>query len=516
MYYLYIIKSDMKRVIYKKTIFSFILAFLVCTFAGIITIQNKINIEKLQIEHLILESSYRINEVISHKLYKTQALAALVIKGDGVVNNFQEIAAVIVSDEPSLANVLLAPDGIVTDVYPLEESRAVLGLDFFNDTFAGNREAILARDTGQLVMAGPFLLRQGHWGLAGRYPVYINTETEKNKFWGLVSVSLKFPEALDDTGISLLEHQGFSYELWRINPDTNDKQVIATGKREFYKNAPYVEKQIRIHNADWYFRIFPIRSWYQFTETWLLMFAGLCISTLLAFLVQKNIILNITKSDLQKLNQVLHNNAAAKEMELTENKISIMLSQIKPHFLYNSLTAIRELCRSNPEMAEQTVIEFSDYLRGNLDSLTTNELIPFEQELKHVQTYLAIEKKRFEDKFNITYNIKTMGFYLPALTLQPIVENAVCHGIINNKFGGTVTITTEKSEDSIIITVTDDGAGFDYKNIYNENEQKEGRKKIGIKNVLSRLNLMCNGSLEIQSTPGEGTTAVIRLPINDE
>jgi len=504
----------MKHIIYKKTVFTFIIAFLVCIIIGIIAIQNIINIEKLQIEHHILESGYRINEVISKKLYKTQALAALVIQGNGTVSNFQEIAAAIITDDPSFANVLLAPDGIVTDVYPLEESITVLGLNFFDESFAGNKEAILARDTGNLVMAGPFFLIQGHWGLVGRYPVYINTETEINKFWGLVSVTLKFPEALQDTGISMLEHHGFAYELWRINPDTNNKQVITAGKKEFNKNSIYIERQIKIHNADWYLKVFLIRSWYQFPEIWFLMIAGFLISALLASLVQKNIILDKTKSELQILNNILNNNVIEKEVELAENKISIMLSQIKPHFLYNTLTIIRVLCRNDPEMAEQTIMEFSDYLRGNFDSLTNNNLIPIEQELKHVQTYLAIEKKRFADKLNIIYDIKAAGFLLPALTIQPIAENAVRHGITNTKYGGTVTISTEESENGVLIKVKDDGTGFDIEQIKNnkKNSLEKERTQVGIENVRSRLNSMCGGTLEIKSNPGSGTTVIINIP----
>jgi LytS/YehU family sensor histidine kinase len=105
------------------------------------------------------------------------------------------------------------------------------------------------------------------------------------------------------------------------------------------------------------------------------------------------------------------------ENELTQSRIAIMLSQIKPHFLYNSLVVIRHLCRENPKLAEETVVEFAQYLRVNLDSLTLKTPVPFEQELGHTQTYLAIEQKRFGSKFKVMYNIKFKDFSLPALTL---------------------------------------------------------------------------------------------------
>jgi len=501
-------KKDTGLRLYSKTIFSFLLTLLICSFAVIILIQYKTNVEALEMERLILESSYRINEVISKKLYKTKALAALVIKGDGVVDNFQQLAALIAADEPALANVLLAPDGIVTDVYPIEESRAVIGLNFFDDSFAGNKEAILARDTGELVMAGPFILLQGLWGLVGRYPVYIDTETEKNKFWGLVSVSLKFPEALEETGISMLEHQGFLYELWRINPDTEEQQIIAScSNRNIARNAPYVERLVKIHNAEWYFRIFPQSFWYKYPEIWFIIFAGLTISILFAFFVQNNIELKNVKNILLNSNEMLYNNSIAKELELTENKISIMLSQIQPHFLYNALSAIAQLCEEDPEKAKKTTIDFSAYLRSNMESLSDKGFISIEKELDHVKNYLNLEKAIYGDSLNVIYNIQTGGFVLPPLSIQPLVENAVKHGIGKNENGGTVTITVCEKNNEYSITVLNDGVWYDAGMI-----KKDERISIGIENVRRRLSMQCGGTLKVTGEKNKGTTAVVTIP----
>ena len=193
------------------------------------------------------------------------------------------------------------------------------------------------------------------------------------------------------------------------------------------------------------------------------------------------------------------------ENELIQNQISIMLSQIQPHFLYNSLTAIRELCLIDPKKAYETVDEFSTYLRGNLDSLSIKKPIPFEKELSHVKTYLSLEKKRFGDNLNIVYDINAFYFTIPALTLQPIVENAVRHGVTKREDGGTVTISTDETETVAIITVKDDGVGFDI------SRHKDKNLRVGIENVRNRLAAMCGGSLQIDSKPGIGTTAVITI-----
>jgi len=240
-----------------KTVLIILLVFVICGLVWSTTVQNRENAEKEQIERLILEQSNRLSDTISKQLYKTEALAALVVGGDGTVVDFQRIASVIAADVPALANLLLAPDGVVTDVYPLEGNEAVLGLDFFDaGGHAGNKEAILARDSGELVMAGPFMLRQGILGLTGRYPVYTFTEDDDREFWGLVSVSLKFPDALGDAGLSMLDSQGISYEIWRINPDTSEKQVIASNSEHTDLDATYLERLISMHNADWYFRVY--------------------------------------------------------------------------------------------------------------------------------------------------------------------------------------------------------------------------------------------------------------------
>lgn len=197
----------------------------------------------------------------------------------------------------------------------------------------------------------------------------------------------------------------------------------------------------------------------------------------------------------------------AKELKLQENRIAIMLSQIQPHFLYNALLTIQELCHVDPEQAEQATIEFSKFLRGNMDSLKEEHPIPFEKELKHTKYYLALEKRRFGEKLNVEWKIETTDFILPPLTLQPLVENAVHYGITRKAKGGTVVISALEKEEEYQVIVQDNGKGFD---VYDT--KSDGRTHIGIDNVKSRLGSMSGGSLTITSVMGEGTTAVIRLP----
>ena len=198
---------------------------------------------------------------------------------------------------------------------------------------------------------------------------------------------------------------------------------------------------------------------------------------------------------------------AQKELALSESNNSLVLSQIQPHFLYNALTSIYRLCDVKPEAAKEAVSNFSKYLRGNLDSIKQTKMISFADELKHLQAYLSLEKIRYDDDLDIKYDIKTTEFFIPPLTVQPLVENAVNHGISDLPGGGLVTISTEEKRDYYEIRVSDNGVGFDPETV-----PEDGRSHLGIMNVRSRLNIMCHGTLDIKSAPGDGTVAIIQIP----
>lgn len=200
------------------------------------------------------------------------------------------------------------------------------------------------------------------------------------------------------------------------------------------------------------------------------------------------------------------------EKELANQRIDIMLSQIQPHFLYNSLSVIYNLCETDPEAAKKAVQRFSEFLRGNMDSLKARDPIPFARELNHVMNYLYLEQQRFGDKLQVIYRIKFTDFLIPALTLQPLVENAVQHGILNKKNGGSVTILTDKVENCAMVTVSDNGVGFEKAKLY---PSTGNHAHIGIDNVRKRLKESVDGSLEVVSSD-QGTTAIIRIPWNGD
>ena len=191
-----------------------------------------------------------------------------------------------------------------------------------------------------------------------------------------------------------------------------------------------------------------------------------------------------------------------------QQRTQLMLSQIKPHFLYNSLTVIRDLIHTDPRAAESAVDDFSDFLRHNMQSIDADQPILLRQELEHVRSYLALQKLRFGEELQIVYDIGCEDIMLPTLTLQPIVENAVSHGIRESESGvGTVTIQTREFDDRFEIRVNDDGCGFDPAILENEDNSH-----VGLKNVRDRLRCLCRGRLEIRSELGHGTQVTVILP----
>ena len=191
--------------------------------------------------------------------------------------------------------------------------------------------------------------------------------------------------------------------------------------------------------------------------------------------------------------------------KLTESRIATMISQIQPHFIYNTLGTIEQLCMTEPKSASKLVRNFSLYLRGNFSELDNKKPITFSQEMNHVKYYTDIEQVRFPD-MTIQYDLRSVEFLLPALSVQPLVENAIKHGLMGLEEGGIVTISAYETEDSYVVEVTDDGVGFDMNVGYDET------KHVGIKNIRGRIEAMCGGTLTIDSKIGSGTKATIRIP----
>lgn len=208
---------------------------------------------------------------------------------------------------------------------------------------------------------------------------------------------------------------------------------------------------------------------------------------------------------LREQSQALH----ARRIRLAQDRVDISFRQIRPHFLYNTLSSIYYLCDADPQAAQAAIDDLTAYLRCNLESMEQEVEIPLRRELEHVQHYLRLEQMRFGDDLRVEYDIAAVDFSVPALTIQPLVENAVKHGLMPREGGGTVVIRSRQQKDGYTVTVADDGVGFDPAAL-----PQDGHVHIGIRNVRERLRDVCRGELTIRSAPGKGATAVILIPKN--
>ena len=197
---------------------------------------------------------------------------------------------------------------------------------------------------------------------------------------------------------------------------------------------------------------------------------------------------------------------AEEESKAKAAQVKMMLSQIQPHFIYNVLSSLSTLITIDPKKAQAGLDDFTEYLRANLSSVTENGLIDFKEELKHIETFVSLEKIRFGSRVNVVYEIGVSDFRLPPLTVQPLVENAIRHGILPKAEGGMVTLRTYEEGERIVVEVIDDGVGFDMDAVdFASNEH------IGLNNISYRLKKMGDDALHLESVPGKGTKATVRV-----
>ena len=220
--------------------------------------------------------------------------------------------------------------------------------------------------------------------------------------------------------------------------------------------------------------------------------------------------------------------ARRKEAELLQSRIAVMLSQIHPHFLFNALNTIEYLCEEDPPTAARAVNDFAQYLRGNMDSLTGSQTIPFCQELEHLAHYVAIEQLRFPS-IEVTYDIRVRDFSVPPLSVQPLVENAIRYGAARRAGGGAVKVASWRDKGSFVVRVSDNGPGFDSAVLCGfqdgdpasasggvVSDAAASRSHVGLANVAARVAATCGGTLRVENEEGGGARVTMRVPCDKE
>ncbi len=198
--------------------------------------------------------------------------------------------------------------------------------------------------------------------------------------------------------------------------------------------------------------------------------------------------------------------AIRRERELRETRMQTLINQIRPHFIYNTLASVNMICDSNPQRAMEVIADFNNYLQANFTALSAAEPIAFIAELEHTRAYLNVEQALYVTKLTVEYGTDYTTFRLPPLTLQPIVENSIKHGIAKTHRSERIVICSRAVEGGAEITVEDDGTKYE--------PSPDGAAHVGLENVRERLAMMCGGTLDIAPRAGGGTVVRVFVPKN--
>ncbi|MBQ4431177.1 MAG: histidine kinase [Synergistaceae bacterium] len=194
----------------------------------------------------------------------------------------------------------------------------------------------------------------------------------------------------------------------------------------------------------------------------------------------------------------------SRQREIANQRASIMVLQMRPHFIYNTMTSIYCLCGQNPQLARKVIMDFTTYLRKNFTAIASETPIPFSAELEHTRAYLAVEQAQYEDSLLVDYDTPHIWFRVPPLTLQPIVENAIKHGRDPYADPLRISIRTRKTASGSEIVVEDNGRGFD--------PDDESEPHIALANIKQRLRVMCRGEMMVIQSKEGGTVIKVIVP----
>lgn len=195
---------------------------------------------------------------------------------------------------------------------------------------------------------------------------------------------------------------------------------------------------------------------------------------------------------------------ARQQQEIAHQRANVMVLQMRPHFIYNTMMTIYCLCKQDADKAQEVTLDFTEYLRKNFSAIASENTIPFADELKHTQAYLSVEQAQHEDNLFMEYDTPHTRFRVPPLTLQPLVENAVKHAMDIEGDPLHIYVKTRLTNSGSEIIVENDGLDF----TATDNDEPH----IALNNIRQRLEMMCKGTLTISPRDGGGTVVTVFIP----
>lgn len=485
----------MNRSIVRRSV----LIAILCTMLGLvltaifqvqITKENRLQMDRIY--HSLESETY---ETLQVQMGKLRVMEGHLVETGGNFQNFEPIAERIINDD-IVRSFLFAPKGIVRGVFPMEGNEPVYGLNM-NASGAGNLEAQSAVSKGTLILAGPFDLVEGGKGICGRMPVYLTDNYGENKYWGIVSVTLNYPQIFKNSSIDLINEEGFACRIWRINPDDNSNQTILETKIGVKGSSESVQYSADFFNTEWEFTLEPLIPIYKRKSLWLNVIVSILIGGVAGYEFYRTKKLKEMQDEAAKLR--IRN----LQQKLEQEESKQLLTQIRSHFFYHTLNTLQGLIIMKPEMAVSMVDDFARYLRFNVNTgVNAEELVLFKEEIRATRAYAKINEAQLGGRLKVDFDIPDVNFMIPALTIEPIVENAILHGIKPKVSGGSIKVTLSDDENFWFVIVEDDGVGFDM-------EELDKAHSIGLQNVKKRITHYEGCGITIESLIGVGTKVKI-------
>jgi|GEM_PF-1967409 len=268
-----------------SAIIAFLVSMVLCFLLLTVAAYNRYRVERIATELLFLEKSRQINGTILELLARLRIVSFNISQNHCSDTDMLLMLSYLV-DDPLILSLKIAPEGRVLLVYPVEGNEALIGLDFFEYnpgySYQSKNLATMAKETGEIVLGGPFMVAQAGQYMIAKSSVFINSSCGAECFWGIVSMTIYYPQILHSD-------QSIAYTIWRIYPDSNEVQMLFGS--EIYTiidfKESYIDIPFYIINADWNFRIWAYHTRYTPLEITIALVASILMSILLAAFVKK-------------------------------------------------------------------------------------------------------------------------------------------------------------------------------------------------------------------------------------
>lgn len=527
--------KHIKKYCYIVGLLSFLLAFFVCS--QMIRYQEK---EKKAVGTYMAQSTIRrVKEKLDNYITISDLLGNYIIDGSDMdENTFSELAEKIPNEDGVVKAFELAPEGIITEIYPMQGNSEALGLDLLRE-HERKKDAVLAKETREYTLGGPYQLKQGGSGALLFKPVYQNDDSGKSSFWGFVLQVIDWDCFMSDINLKSLSEADFSYKIWSYDRSSEDKNILAQSQEDMPEDCLTIECEIP--NNIWYFDIAPSNGWIP-VSYWLLAIAASYIFSLLVATIYYQI-----SGKKHREKQYAADLKKAAELAKSANEAKTRFLFNMSHDIRTPMNAIIGFSRlleknlQNEEKAKEYLGKICS--SGNLLMTIINQIleiariergtIALQLKAEDINAVFHTVNTVFEEdirKKNLQYSadldVYHTFIFCDRVKLQEIMLNIISNAIKYTSDGHAVHVKIyEKDSENprkarFIFTCEDTGIGMseeylphifeEFSREHTTTENKVAGTGLGLPIVKSMIEMM-GGSIQVESTQGVGTKFTVDI-----